>query len=428
IRLGSYRWPLLTLTGATLGAGMPVIAKTNIITYATDNYIMSGNVAGASVHNRVTANTTTTRVTSSNPQWRQQVRNGRNATTPYSVTSPDQLSVPVKAFCLTFDPHKNGGVPVRYYVSQHRFGASPDNPAGYNYGSVDLQARQSFVSNYRSRRTQFQSGTFFGELAETVRQIRSPAQALRNSINDYYTDVKHGLKRLHRGASRNKYVQNSWLEYSYGVKPLVGDIADAIGLACADPFAYRQVIHGSATLKWKGPVTAKSNTPTVIGGVLNWTEKSWLENELSVRYKGAVRAENSPPGFPEQLGLSWSNVLPTIWELIPYSFLVDYFTNVGKVIEGISTGRIFLSWGCRTQRGVSEAKVATELNSERVTANYGSSMWTGYATGFGSSATYKYVTRSGLDSIGVSFADASFKLPGTNTRWLNIAALASLRT
>lgn len=29
--------------------------------------------------------------------------------------------------------------------------------------------------------------------------------------------------------------------------------------------------------------------------------------------------------------------MPTVWELIPYSFLIDYFTNVGDVLQALST-------------------------------------------------------------------------------------------
>jgi hypothetical protein len=292
---------------------------------------------------------------------------------------------------------------------------------------VDRLARQSFISKYRSARTTFQSGVFFGELMQTVRMIKSPAKALRDTLNDYVTDVRHGLKRHSRGKRRNKFIQNSWLEYSYGVAPLVNDVKSACKLATADPLRSQLKISSGADRDWKGNYVVTSNTPIVIGGPANWAEVAWNEAAIGVRYMGAAAANNSPPSFPEQLGLSWSNVLPTVWELIPYSFLVDYFSNVGKVIDGVSTGVIILSWGCKTTRCVSEAHVNTYLNNARVTSNYGSTKWTGYATGKGITSNYKYVTRDGIAGVSVGLSDLSFRLPGSGTQWLNIGALASLR-
>ncbi|DAD50042.1 maturation protein [ssRNA phage Zoerhiza.4_15] len=406
---------------------MPSEASKKSAVFITDNYKISGGSPGGSTKSQVNVQWTNTRVTATNPNWRAQVRAGRNATTPFFASIFDLHPIPVSAFIITNDKAKNGGVPQFYYINQRRFGPTPDNPAGYNTSNLDRLARQSFVSQYRNARTAFQTGVFFGELLETVRTIKSPAKALRDSLNDYVTDVRHGLKRRNRGKPRNKFIQESWLEYAYGVAPLVSDVKSACKLATLDPSRAFQVIHSESGTDWKSDFARASNTPTVIGGPMNWTEVVWLENTASIRYGGAARAENSPPGFPEQLGLSWSNVLPTVWELIPYSFLVDYFSNVGKVVDGISTGRIFLAWGYRTLRCVSKGMVDTFINTERVTANYASSNWSGYATGKGESATYKSIQRSSINSVDVGLSDLTFKLPGSGTQWLNIGALASLR-
>lgn len=34
-----------------------------------------------------------------------------------------------------------------------------------------------------------------------------------------------------------------------------------------------------------------------------------------------------------RMGLTIQEFVPTVWELIPYSFVVDYFTNIGDVVN-----------------------------------------------------------------------------------------------
>jgi hypothetical protein len=48
------------------------------------------------------------------------------------------------------------------------------------------------------------------------------------------------------------------------------------------------------------------------------------------------------------LGFSPYDFVPTIWELIPYSFVVDYFTNAGEVIESATALDVRYLWGQET--------------------------------------------------------------------------------
>jgi hypothetical protein len=254
--------------------------------------------------------------------------------------------------------------------------------------------------------------------------IRRPAQALREGINRYYSTVK---KRLKRSKNKHRTVRDTWLEYNYGWAPLVSDIEDIAKLATLDPFRVSKPIRGLGGSAWNAESGEVNRAPNSIGGPLFWTARYRTVNQVSIQYLGAVCAENTPPSFPEQLGLSWSNVLPTIWELIPYSFLVDYFTNVGKVIEGISTGPIWLAWGCKTTRLDSKATYETLFRPDITTAGYGSTKWSGYVSGHGTTGRYFEMRREAIEKVSVGITDFTFKLPGSNTKWLNIAALARLR-
>lgn len=357
-----------------------------------------------------------------NLEWRKAVRAGRNATTSY--TASFQTASPLNCSATATVTRADKTYSTRS-ISGHLTGwwGTPPNPSDRGLSVADLAARQQFVSQYRSRRTQFQSGVFFGEIMKTVNMIRNPASALRNGLDRYHSDVK---RRLKRSKHPQRTVRDTWLEYSFGWTPLINDVADAARLAIADPFAYQEVLQA----------TSRDVQVDVRG--TGATSNSFLQLYFlhrstgygQVRYKGAIRAEVSPPSFPEQLGLSWSNVLPTVWELIPYSFLIDYFTNVGRVIEGISEGPIRLAWGCKTTIRKGQFEIERTWYDEAFlkaqTPLGGTS--SAYALGSGVSRTATLYDRYPISNVSVGIGDFRFKVPSRWRQWFNIAALARLRS
>jgi hypothetical protein len=293
------------------------------------------------------------------------------------------------------------------------------DPAGYDGIEADRAARLQFLAKYRQARTAFQGGTFLGELANTVKMIRHPAQVLREAIDVYHRALKKKLIR--RGLDR-KFIQESWLEAQYGWLPFINDIRSAAKIGTASPYKVREELHSFAQVDIESNVLRQSanNGLAIFDGTIQNV------GFVTCVYKGAVNAVNSPPGFPEQLGFSWSNVLPTAWELIPYSFLVDYFSNIGKVIDGMSVGSVSLAWGCKTTVKKFQVKlVSSRFNRELSIAGFGSAYKdiTGYATGGGFLSSRTSASRRIVTGVTVGIGDVQFKLPGSSTQWLNIGAL-----
>lgn len=360
---------------------------------------------------------------SDNPRWRYEIAHGLNATTNYICSFKTFTPVNVKAVATVTKPNgqqqkaEMNGHPTAFWSI-----VCPD-PLSAALTQADIAAREKFISHYRERRTQFQSGVFLGELAKTVQMIRNPASALRRGIDRYYATVK---KRLRRSKHPQRTIRDTWLEYVMGWGPLINDVEDAVGLATADPYAVSQYLSG----KGKVDQLKTRQSGSFSNGIckVDFTSEQTLFGE--VKYKGAIRAQNHPPGFPEQLGLSWSNVLPTVWELIPYSFLVDYFTNVGKVIDGISTGTIWLSWGCRVDTRKGEVEILdSHLDKVFLDAQAAavSGRASGNATGAGPVSSRTMINRVVITNVSLGIGDVRFKIPAKWKQWLNIGALAKLR-
>lgn len=372
-----------------------------------------------------------------NPGWRVAVRQGLNATTPLTASQISIFPIRCHAYADIFGKKASPfglNVTVDEWCNQHYVGFPADATSISNslFASTDSRARERFLKKYRAARTAFQSGVFAGELLETVRMLTNPAKALRQGLNGYYKTVKDRLRRRknpRRAPDLNKIVGDTWLEYVFGWRPAIRDIQDAASLICAQPERYREKIVAWEVYDWYDePIRHFRGGDSI--GYPYWYELHQQQNLVKVIYRGAADLVLGTPDFPEQLGLSWSNLLPTVWELIPYSFLVDYFTSIGSVIEGFSTGNIYLAWGCRSQIGTRHAVMATEFDRSSLAAALGHKFFSGGVSGHGDSGHSKYVRRDpiGTVSFGSQISDYHWKLPEVGSlKWLNIAALATLR-
>jgi hypothetical protein len=146
-----------------------------------------------------------------------------------------------------------------------------------------------------------------------------------------------------------------------------------------------------------------------------------------VIYRGAVRVEPKDPKEmdPALFGFSPEQFLPTAWELLPYSFLIDYFTNIGDIIYGWSTLTADLAWCNRTSRKWFERTVI--CNSDLSFAKTLIPDMT-VVTGTPSKSVVTKTSVSRAEYNGTLIPDFTFELPSFGSlRWLNIAALIASR-
>jgi hypothetical protein len=215
-------------------------------------------------------------------------------------------------------------------------------PGSVSTSAASNQAIQKFVAKCRAEQQALQSLVVAGEFAETLHMLRNPAEALWNAVLHHIPKAKRRRNRS-RARNRVRVVANSWLEASFGWAPLINDVrsaAKALGQLMYQPPEYKYIrAQGQAEFDDPQPTTSSFNGLRVV--IANNTKKT----SCSVYYRGVVGT--TVPYGPRSLGvlgLTWSEVLPAAWELIPYSFMVDYFTNIGKILDANAFNNASLRW------------------------------------------------------------------------------------
>lgn len=356
------------------------------------------------------------------PGWKLATQTGRNASSNFSGNiqklSATRGKYVVKAKNVLFpqDGHT-------WTISQGTFTApsvqtSSGLPGISSITPADNMAKTRFVNEIRAGRTALQGGTFMGELRETLSMIRNPAKAWRGGINNYLGAA--AKRRRGSKSSRLRTLSGLWLEYSFGWKPLIHDLdnaAKALAILQSTPDPFMMV--KAAGYDRRQVINSITNQAV---GVLGWGLKNLTYTDAIVKYYGVV--DIAIPGKSvglSTIGARMDEFVPTLWELMPYSFLVDYFTNVGDVLSCWSMGLEGIRFVTRSQVLLVQQNKET-VKPYMINPAYNHSIER--ENPCKSESFYRSVTRGPAGSLVPSL---EFTIPGFGTKWINLAALAAQR-
>lgn len=138
---------------------------------------------------------------------------------------------------------------------------------------------------------------------------------------------RHTALALPDGRELSKTAASGWLLWSYGIAPLAGDVHTALA-TILEPFPWTQV---SGSAREKLSFAERLITPD--GPVVNY----WINNiagEVSIKQSCYIRVNNPNLWLASRLGLV--NPVQFINEGIPFSFVVDWFSNWSDVIGSLT--------------------------------------------------------------------------------------------
>lgn len=363
-----------------------------------------------------------------NPSWRHQVAHHENATTgrQVDVSAIRQHGYGyVDAYFRRQINLKNVYWSIVYGQFVRAVRPSIPTPVG----KAENQARASFYKQLKGRQQSFQGLTFLGELGQTLRMLRNPAQAIRRGLDDYVKSVQKRTRRAKK-SSFDRIVSDTWLEHVYGWAPLLSDVKSA-GKALNDRIdrfsaSYSRI--SASGFEEQASISGELQNEG-FGVYLAMRYQRMTQHHISVRYYGEVsnECENQIQADTELFGVSWRDIVPTAWELIPYSFLADYFSNVGDVLSAWSTRKSAVRWCARTQNIRSISSIVGFYMDWSYTES-GVTGFRGWISRSADSGSHR-ITRRNItrNTASVPLPDFRFEMPGFGTKWINMTALLASR-
>lgn len=181
-------------------------------------------------------------------------------------------------------------------------------------------------------------------LAQNLAEYRQTCSLFAGLAQDIYRTFRSLRRgRLPRGpASWSQDLANRWLQYQYGLKPLMSDIYkgfEDMSLIVPKP-AYRRF----KTRKETSDSSFESNPNPYV--LIRSEDYSW-----SLRSR--VTAVISPGRARTASEYGLTNPALLVWELIPYSFVIDWMIPVGDTLASLDSlvgvDTIFCENGARLQ-------------------------------------------------------------------------------
>jgi len=361
-----------------------------------------------------------------NPEWKQQVERHVNAATPLTATSTNVDHSDGSIFVS----YQSGGNPApaayRMVMEQGWLvrSAGPLSPVYTMNNAASADAAGKFYSKARNELHAIQGGELIGEMGKTAQSVIKITSAMVNGL----TQWKRNIRRATNAGPRRwaAGISDAYLEWKFGWDPLAKDVNALLGGFKHDYFESTEI-------------NATSTVPTQ-SGLISYTESLSIASydvsirsrlDCSVRYRGELSLERTGAGgFVERLGLSPNNFVPTIYNLLPWTYMIDYFTNIGNIVNAVGFPVSRIRWCVRTIRNVHVTEILAGLNL-KVPAESTTKV-TKIAVPQSTTWTTRAVTRQ--PNAAPPFpTSVTLKVPSTFTelgrrQWLNVAAVIANRT
>jgi hypothetical protein len=215
----------------------------------------------------------------------------------------------------------------------------------------------------RSYGHDWNGAVFLGELRESLGMIGSTAAVLASS----YRHVRRGnlaaawtsLKTFNAKASnrdigglpkhlvrvRSREAASHWLQMRYGWRPLIGDVYTA-GQAMAS------LVEFPPPVKVRARRVKKESLSNRATGLLSSVTTKELHRNVTLYW-------DRPPDVIASLGLKDPELVA--WELMPYSFVVDWFIPIGKYLEARAFAQSFSGTAVVTNLTVERTRVSDDM-------------------------------------------------------------------
>ena len=297
-------------------------------------------------------------------------------------------------------------VPVGPDISQYLNSANIPAEASALVSDLSTAALANLYE--KAKNQQFNMAQFLAERKQTLSMFAEGVSRIAGALRSVRRGrVGNAMKQLFPGTSGQ--VANDWLMIQYGIKPLLSDL-DGAARMLAEPEPYQYDIVTKKEKEFELPTVHYTNYFHGLDTSVSISGKVIVKYKARVRVKGGITRN-------VYTRLGFGNPVALAWELIPYSFVVDWALPIGDYLNNqdafagfeleFVTKTVFIKWNVVFNRSASRP-------------GFMGFEWSGPDCGFVSTNTY--CSREVLPSLpGLSFPE--FKSPISTGHALNALAL-----
>lgn len=213
------------------------------------------------------------------------------------------------------------GKPVHTPVVKHVQSSFYDS-VGFGRPTVPLTLEPSnskIISKVKDQKVNL--AMFLAEYRETSRMFVEVAR----SLISFYRQIRkgHRLSLLARGTLNSP---STWLMYRYGMNPLISDLKGALELLTQTP---------NRGLYLKVKVKHEAHTETLSPLYFEGSKVGVKRTKSDTVVRDIVWVEFSSENWHMATSLGLTNPVQLGYELIPFSFVFDWFINVGDYLASL---------------------------------------------------------------------------------------------
>jgi hypothetical protein len=161
-------------------------------------------------------------------------------------------------------------------------------------------------------------------MSRRILQLYQVAKAIRRGHLDTaweFLGLPTSDPRVKGWRRKSRSFGSTWLEYHFGWEPLVKDVYTACEILSREFSNKPTAVASLSSDSWSVPADT------------NGVSKSY-DRRTVTRMSALVRVSNPNLALASQMGVTNPAVLA--WEVVPFSFVVDWFVNVGDFLQSFT--------------------------------------------------------------------------------------------
>jgi len=254
---------------------------------------------------------------------------------PFTVTK-DKRSTSSSSF--TFGTHPGWGTRKVNGDLACIWSVPPSRPSWFETRKTDAMARTLLMAHSKVASEDFMSLVTVAEATKTARMIARPFGAATDLINRM---IARRAALVVKGLTLTAAATQAWLEYRFGWKPLLYEMQGIREAYVNNLVQYDKPVRlvaraSDGNIVWDLPnsvTTASASAQGVTSVTMRANYSHRAKVSSGVLYE--LKDDTLESATARRMGLRLSDVPASLWELVPLSFVVDRFVDVGAWLSAI---------------------------------------------------------------------------------------------